>query len=112
MDLDQAGQSADFDAGVGHLTNGDSRANLGSITLAQQGQSYTGQVLASSRRPTSVLAPLAFSGEQSPNGTAGEASHWQPGFGVLGSGNGLSAENFDQNEQLRFLGGDEDAELG
>jgi hypothetical protein len=112
VDLDQAGQSADFDAGASHLTNGDSRANLGSITLAQQGESYTGQVLAASRRPNSVLAPLAFSGEQSANGTAGDASHWHPGFGVLGTANGMSAENFDQSLNLKFLGGDREADLG
>jgi len=109
VDLDQAGQPADFDAGVSHLTNGDSRANLGSITLAQQGQSYTDQVLADSRRPTSVLSPFAFSGDQSPNEQSG--AHWQAGFGTIGNANGMSQENFEQNQQLKLFGGDEDARL-
>ena len=110
MDLDQGGQSADFDAGVGHLTNGDSRANLGSITLAQQGESYTAQTLAAARRPSSVLDTLAFSSNQSPNGSAGQ--NWQPGLGTLGPGNGMSDETRQQNQDLRFLGGDQDAGLG
>lgn len=109
MDLDQAGQSAHFDAGVSHLTNGDSRANLGSITLAQQGESYTAQTLAAARRPSSVLDTLAFSSNQSPNGSAGQ--NWQPGLGTLGSGNGQSSENFEQSLNLRFLAGDQAAEL-
>ena len=105
-----AGQTDEFGNGVGHLTNGDSRANLGSITLAQQGESYTAQTLAAARRPSSVLAPLAFSGEQSPNGTSGQ--NWQPGLGTLGTGNGMSDETRQQNLDLRFLGGDQDAGLG
>ena len=109
-----AGQTDEFNSGMGEFANPmNGRDNsLGSLSLQQAGRSYTSQVLASAEHPTSVLAPLAFSSNQSDNGTAGDASHWQPGFGVLGSGNGMSVENLDQSLNLRFLGGDENAELG
>jgi hypothetical protein len=109
VELDQVGQSADFDSGEFHAVN-EGRQNLGSITLAQQGESYTAQTLAAARRPSSVLDTLAFSSNQSPNGSAGQ--NWQPGLGTLGTGNGMSAENFDQSLNLKFLGGDQDAGLG
>jgi hypothetical protein len=58
--------------------------------------------------PHSVLAPFAF-GNQSANGTAGQ--NYVQGFGTIGTANGESAGTYDSNVQLRYLGGDQDAEL-
>lgn len=103
------GQNDAFNEGIGHFVN-EGRQNLMSPGLAGTSDSWTSQVLADSERPRSVLDPLAFSGEQSPNGSAGQ--NWQPGLGTLGTANGQSPENFEQSLNLRFLGGDQGADLG
>lgn len=101
-------QIDEFNAGRMPLTNV-ARGNDNSLTMTQD--KWNDAVGREMLTPQSVLDPLGFSPDQSANGTAGEASNWQPGFGVIGTGNGMSSENLDENADLRFRGGDPDAEL-
>jgi hypothetical protein len=54
--------------------------------------------------PQSVLAPLAFSRNASPNGTSG--SNFVPGVGSLGSDNAESDQTFNANLREKYAGGD------
>jgi hypothetical protein len=98
-----------FNEGIFHQ-QAEGRFNQMSPGLAGASDSWTSQVVSAATRPSSVLDTLAFSSNQSPNGSAGQ--NWQPGLGTLGTGNGMSDETRQQNLDLRFLGGDQDAGLG
>jgi hypothetical protein len=99
--------NSEFGSGINHLANA-GKTNDQSLTMTSE--RWNDAVSNDMLTPHSVLAPYAFSGSQSANGTAGQ--NYVPGFGIIGTGNGESSSTFGSNEQLRFIGGDDDAPLG
>jgi hypothetical protein len=107
MAADFGSQNEAFGAGINHVINTAPHVNGGSLTNASaRGNSAAGHDMLTSH---STLDPLAYSDSQSANGTSGQ--NFVPGMGVIGTGNGMSGDTFDQNQQLRYQGGDDDAEL-
>ena len=95
-----------FSAGLNHLANA-GKANDSSLTMASA--RWNDSVGNAMTTPHSVLSPLAFSGSQSANGTAG--ANFIPGFGTIGNSNGQSNDNLGAEEELRYVSGDQNAEL-
>lgn len=95
-----------FTEGVDHLVN-PGRGNDASRTLGGSLQAVSDKwdaesaILATS--PHSVLAPYVFSRNASANGSDGQG--YLPTGAYLGSSNGQSSENFEQNLSLRMAGG-------
>jgi hypothetical protein len=96
-----------FGAGTSPVTNL-GRGNDNSVTLSGGLQATADRWNAESQQaattPHSVLAPYAFS--RSANGSDGQ--NMLPNGAFLGSGNGQSADTFDQSLALRFAGGGTD----
>jgi hypothetical protein len=106
---DFASHNAAFAEGVEHPVNQLPHVNGGSLTLNSQSQGWDDAVGRAMQTAHSTLDPLAYSDSQSANGTSGK--NFLPGLGVIGTQNGLSDETFDQNQTLRYQGGDDAAEL-
>lgn len=94
----------EFSAGVNHLTNL-GRGNDNSVTLGGALQADSDKWNLATQQaatsPHSVLSTYAFS--RSANGTDGR--NMLPNGYFLGSANGMSEDDFDQNLSLRMAGG-------
>jgi hypothetical protein len=91
--------NAEFGAGVNHQVNLN-RANLGSISLAQDSQKWDAMTGQAATTPHSVLSTYAFG--RSANGTDGQ--NFLPNGDYLGNANGMSAGDFDKSLMLRMAG--------
>jgi hypothetical protein len=98
--------NSELTTGINHLAN-EGKSNNNSLTLTSN--RWNDSVGSDMLTPHSVLSPYAFSGSQSANGSAGQ--NYVQGYGTLGTGNGESSGTLGANEQLKFLGGDENVNL-
>jgi hypothetical protein len=97
-------QSVAFGSGVDHQVN-ENRFNVGSLSLAHAGESFTSQVIAGQSRPHSILQPLGAN----PGGlgmSAEDAANRLPDGTWMGAQNGVSSESYQPSKMLRLVGGD------